>query len=242
MMLTLLTFPGSDGLPSHSPFCVKAMGLLILSGQRWNVEYVHDLATMPLGRVPVLRADGRLIPDSHHIQAHLESLGAEFNPGLTPQDRARSHMLIRMVEENLRMGLVHDRWLHPDVWPILSQIFFAPVPDPGRAEIAAQARDQVQAGLISHGIAQFDEADRLARMEHDLNALTLTLGDRPYLFGARPTAADAATVPVLDMILRLPAPTGLRALAQARPSLQAYVTRARAVLYPTKLDLAPQAA
>lgn len=197
---------------------------------------------MPLGRVPVMRADGKLIPDSHHIQAYLEARGADFQRGLSPQQRARSHMLIRTVEESLRMGLVHDRWLHPDVWPTLSQVFFAPVPEPARAQVAAEAQDHVRAGLMSHGIGQFDEADRLRRMQQDMDAVAATLGEQTFLFGDAPTAADAATGPVLDMILRLPAPTGLRQLVEQRATFAPYVDRVRAALYPHKVKVADLAA
>ncbi|MCG8577174.1 MAG: hypothetical protein MI810_19990, partial [Flavobacteriales bacterium] len=144
-MLTLLTFPGAQGMPSHSPFCIKAMCLLHMSGEAWDVEYIQDLSTMPLGRVPVLRVGDRVIPDSHNIQSYLESLGHCFDTGLSKIELAQSHMLIRTVEESLRLGLVHDRWLHPDVWPIMSDILFAPVPAEIRPQIKAEAQSHVEA-------------------------------------------------------------------------------------------------
>ena len=56
---------------------------------------------MPYGRLPVLKTPDQLIPDTHHIQAYLEDLDIGFNAGLIPAERAQSHALIRMVEENL---------------------------------------------------------------------------------------------------------------------------------------------
>ena len=231
-MLTLLTFPGSDHLPTHSPFGMKAMCLLQMSGVSWKPEYITDLTAMPLGRVPVLRADDRLIPDSHNIQAYLEDHGAKLNDGLSATERAISHALVRMIEDGMRLGLVHDRWLHPDVWPVMRDQFFAQVPEQARETVGEEVRGHVRAGLMSQGIAQFDEADRLRRMEKDVDALATLLDDKPFLFADHPTAVDAIAGPVLDMICDLPAPTGLRKLVQDREKLVAYVAAVRAAIYP----------
>ena len=180
MVLTLLTFPGSDHLPTHSPFGMKAMCLLQMSGVSWKPEYITDLTAMPLGRVPVLRADDRLIPDSHNIQAYLEDHGAKLNDGLSATERAISHALVRMIEDGMRLGLVHDRWLHPDVWPVMRDQFFAQVPEQARETVGEEVRGHVRAGLMSQGIAQFDEADRLLIGR----VFGLQRLDHPFLRGA----------------------------------------------------------
>ncbi|WP_204112390.1 glutathione S-transferase family protein [Shimia biformata] len=240
-MLTLLTFPGSDHLPTHSPFGLKAMCLLTMSGLPWQVEYTGDLDAMPLRRLPVLRTDHGLIPDSHHIQEHLESLGADFHPGLDAADRALSHALVHMVEDSLRLGLVHDRWLHPDVWPTMREAFFAGVPAPARAAVSEKAQAQVRAGLMGQGIAQFAEKDRLRRLAKDVHALETVLGDGPFLFGDVPTAADAVAGPVVDMIRDLPTLTGLRQLITDRTGLIAYADAVRRAIYPQKVIISDAA-
>ncbi|PSL16560.1 glutathione S-transferase family protein [Shimia abyssi] len=232
-MLTLLTFPGDATSPTHSPFCLKAMCLLEMAGQDWQPELVQDLAILPLGRAPVLRAGDRLIPDSHHIQGYLEALGADFYPGVSDQDRAIAHALIRMTEENLRTGLVYSRWLDPQIWPIMREAFFADVPAPARADVANGVQEHVRAGLMAHGIAQFDPADRLHRLVKDVDAIELTLGRGPFLFGDLPTAADAAIAPVLDMLMTLPVETDIKRAVASRHTLTAYVSRVRAAIYPS---------
>lgn len=67
-MLTLMSFPPSFGEPSHSPFCVKAMVLLQMSDQTWKREGISNPSSMPQGKLPVIRANGALIPDSEFIQ------------------------------------------------------------------------------------------------------------------------------------------------------------------------------
>lgn len=232
-MLTLLTFGPSFEMPSHSPFCVKAMALLHLSGRDWQPKYLSDPRKMPLGRLPVLRtAQGRLIADSARIEAYLEAEGASFSAGLNAQDKACSHALIRMVEGHLVAGMAHDRWLRDDCWPIVRAAFFDRVPGPMRGVVAGMIRRKLRAAMTSHGIAQFSEAERLDRLGRDLDAITTTLGDKTFLFADHPTAADAATAPVLDMIRTLPCDTGLRRLVRENAALMGYLERARPALYP----------
>lgn len=231
--MKLIVFHGDAQFPTYSPFCLKAMCLLEMAGQAWEPEYALDLSTMPLGKVPVLRVGERLIPDSHFIQAYLEEeAGANFHSGLSEAQKAESHALIRMVEESLRLGLVHDRWLDPAVWPVMRDGFFAGVPVEAREAVAAEVQAQVKAGLMSEGMARFTPQDRLRRMVQDLDAVQVTLGDKAFLFGDRPTAADAAIAPVLDMILALPAPTDLRKAAEGRAVFAPYAARVRASIYP----------
>ena len=77
-MLILKTFPGSFNLPSHSPFCAKAMALLKMANVRWRPEYVSMPRGMPYGRLPVMQVGDRLIPESRNIQTYLEGQGAQF--------------------------------------------------------------------------------------------------------------------------------------------------------------------
>lgn len=237
-MLTLLTFPSGFDQPSHSPFCVKVMGLLRLSGQEWQPKLVSNPAKMPLKRLPVLKTNDRLIPDSHHIQAWLEGQGANFYPGLDAKARAQAHALVRMTEENLRLGLVYERWLNDACWPIIRDAFFADVPKLFRKPISNTVRQKARAGLMAHGIAQFNETDRQTRLQIDLDSVSAQLDGKAFLFGPVPTAADAAIVPVLDGLRCLPVDTGVRRMVHAMPDLIDYVHRGRNALYPDEDNVA----
>ena len=232
-MLTLLTFPGGFEQPSHSPFCIKAMGLLEMSGQKWQPEYLSNPSKMPLSRLPVLKTSNGLVPDSAMIQSWLEARGAEFYSGLSDIQRAQAHAITRMVEENLRLGLVHDRWLNDTCWQITRDAFFKEIPAMLRPAIAGQVRKQARAGLVAHGIAQFAESDRRGRLEKDLDVLDQLLGSQKFLFGESPSGADVAVVPVLDGIRTLLVATGVRALVHETESLVAYVHRGRDAFYPS---------
>jgi glutathione S-transferase len=211
---------------------MKAICLLEMSGADWQPEISIDVSVQPLGKLPVLRDGNRLIPDSSNIEDYLTKQGANFYEGLSEVETSEAHALVRMVEYSLVLGVVHDRWLDENVWPVMRDIFFAEAPEDVREMVAAPAQESVRAGLMSQGIARFSAKDRLTRLKRDLAVLESKLGDKPYLFGDTPSGADAAIAPVLDMILQLPAHTDLRAAAKAVPAFAPYVARVRGTIYP----------
>ena len=172
------------------------------------------------------------------IQTWLEGQGADFYPGLNPKTRSQAHALIRMTEENLRLGLVHERWLNDDCWHIMREAFFKEVPQLLRKPISNMVRKKARAGLTAHGIAQFTEVDRRTRLQMDLDSIAAQLDGKTFLFGPVPTAADAAIVPVLDGLRGLPVDTGVRRMVRAMPDLIDYVHRGRAALYPDEDNVA----
>lgn len=230
-MLTLITFPASFGELSHSPFCAKAIILLQMSGQPWQREDIANPSSMPHGKLPVLRANGDLIPDSEFIESWLTAQGADFYPECTGEQKAIGHSVTRMVEESLRLALVHDRWLNDQNWAHIGPLFFEAVPRPIRKLIARKARKSVKAGLTSHGIARMSAEQRLQKADNDLNALGQIIGTNDFMLGTAPTAVDAAVLPVLSMIDRLPVATALTQLVRSKSWVKAYLQRARSTLY-----------
>lgn len=231
-MLTLLTFPASFEMPSHSPFCVKAMCLLEMAGVPWRAEYMDDPRKMPLGKLPVLKVGAELIPDSAHIQVYLEGQGADFFPGMSAVQRAQAHAVMALVEGNLHYLLVHERWINDANWNIVRDVFFKSIPAPLRKFVTGRIRKTVVAGLQSQGFARFSEADRLRRVRLDLEAIRALLGDQAYLFGTQPCAADAIVAPILNMLMTLPVDCAARRLVREQGGLADYVERCRKAIYP----------
>ncbi|SHH65666.1 glutathione S-transferase family protein [Marivita hallyeonensis] len=231
-MLTLITFPEGLDEPCLSPFCLKSMIQLEMSGQDWTPEYTGNPAAGPLNRLPALRTPEGVIPESAFIQAYLEGKGADFYPGMSARRRAQGQALIRMIEEHLRLGLAHDRWLVDANWTHLGPVIFAEVPALMRPAVATLARRQVRAGLLSQGCARMTEDQRMECFLPDLDCLTDHLWETRYLLGDHPTAPDTIAVPVLSMIAGLPEETALRRAVRENPTLMAYIERGRAALYP----------
>ncbi|HHI69447.1 MAG TPA: glutathione S-transferase family protein, partial [Rhodobacteraceae bacterium] len=138
---------------------------------------------------------------------------------------------IRMAEEHLYFHQVADRWLRDDVWAVTRDVIFEAIPKPIRGFISGKIRKKLQAGLYTQGIARFTEAERAERVAKDLHAIKLQLGDKPYLFGDAPTAADASVCPMLSGLVSIPLPTEVSNLVKNDAVLTDYIARMRAALY-----------
>ena len=230
-MLTLHTFGPGLGEPSLSPFCLKAMILLDMAGLEWAPSW-ETMPGGPYDKLPWIATPEGVVGDSNLLIDWLERRGAPILPGFDPAARAMARATIRMVEENLRHCLTHDRWLNDACWEVTRPVFFAAMPGPVRAVLPGHFRKKMRKGLLAQGMARFSEADRLAYARADFDALEALLGDGRWLFGAAPSAADASAVPMLSMIDTLPADTALRRALRARPLLMEYIARGRGRLYP----------
>lgn len=227
-MMQLITYPAAGGLFAPSPFCVKAAYLLNLSGQAWEREDLSDPRKMPFGKLPVLRADGQLIPDSDGIRRFLESKGTDFDAGLSDIDRANARAFIRMAEEHLYFHLVQDRWGNDAVWPSLREIYFGSLPPGVKQVVAGALRRQVVSGLKYQGTGRFSETERIERVRLDLSAIAIRVTGAPYLFGEKPTGADASVAAMLQAMAAPPKPTALSAEVKDNAVLADYIARMEA--------------
>lgn len=224
-MIELLIYPSSMGLYSPSPFCTKAAYLLQLSGQDWTRTDLSDPRKMPNGKLPVIRAEGRLIADSDAIREYLESKGADFDAGLSEDDKAASQAVIRMVEEHLYFLLMHDRWANEAVWPEVSKAYFAHLPPVMRNVVPFLLRRDVLKTLHGQGVSRFTDEERLARADKDISAIATLLGDKPFLFGNAPTSADCSVAASLVSIRTSPVDTPLSLRVAQDPVISAYLDR-----------------
>lgn len=224
-MLTLLTFPPAFGQFSASPFCVKTALMLKQSGQIWQRSDVPDPSKMPHQKLPVLRTPDRLVPDSDQIRDWLEAQGAEFDAGLSDIRKAQSRALIRLAEDHLYFQIVHDRWANDAVWPILRDTYFISVPALIRKPVTNAIRKNVVKGLRFQGISRFSQAERMDRIERDLEAISAYLWQSPFMLGDRPTSADMSVGPMLAAMRATPADTPLTRRIKQDTLLCSYIDR-----------------
>ena len=232
-MLKLISFPAAFGEPSASPFCVKAMCLLQVSGVSWTPKYTSDPRKTPNGKLPILIDAGTTIADTEAIHEHLEkTANIDFDKGLTPEQRATSRAIIRMAEEHLYFALVSDRWLDEDNWAALKQEFFSGIPKVINGFVTNFIRNKTRAQMTAQGMARHSVKAQVARSAKDIAAIKTLLGDKPFLFGDAPTAADISVVPILRGMATIPTQTGLRDLITKDQVLMAYLDRGRDAMYP----------
>jgi glutathione S-transferase len=206
-MITLVTYQAGFGQLSFSPFCVKAAWLLQAAGTDWQREDCNDPRKFPQAKLPAIRTPKGVIGDSHNIQAYLEGQGADFWGAVT--DRAIGHAFIRMAEEHMYFHIVLDRWGDEKIWPIIREEYFAAVPSLLRRPVTGAIRKATLRGLATPGLGRFTSAERLTRIESDLQAITARLADAPFLMGDQISLPDYSVAAMLGAILASPLPTGL---------------------------------
>lgn len=223
-MLVLQTFPPILGLRSASPFTVKAEALLRMSGLPFEREIVADPRKAPRGKLPVLVDDGTAIPDSAHIQAHLERVhGADFDGGLDPKQRATATAFRRLVEHHLYFIAGDIRWR---TFPReVRDSYFASVPAPLRPLVFRLARRSVERALHGQGLGRHTAEERLAFGREDLDAIAAELGDRPFFLDDRPRSIDATLFGALHGLLDCTLQTPLSEHARGKANLVAYTRR-----------------
>lgn len=207
-MITLITYPETFGEFAASPFCTKAAYLLQMSGQPWQREDTPDPRPFKYGKLPAIRlATGDVICDSENIRAHLERLGADFNAGLSPDERACMRAFTVMADEHMYFHLVLDRWGNDAIFKILQTEYFSMIPALFRGFVTGKLRKNLLRGMNAQGLGRFAPEERLARLEGDLQAISARVASRPFLFGDAPSAADASIAAILGAMRASPVAT-----------------------------------
>lgn len=232
-MLKLVTFGPMFGLPDPSPFVMKAMALLKMSGLPHTFE-PGDPRKGPKQKIPWLIDGDRVIADSTFIQRHLETVyGIDFYPGVDARQKAVGWAVEKMCEDHLYFLGVHERWAKDENFDKGPRQFFQIVPAILRPLVVAQVRRQVRNQLKAQGTGRHNEEEILYLAARDYAAIATLLGEKRYLFADRPTATDAtvhaflaaATAPFFD--------GPMRQAVLRHDNLAAYEARLSAEWYPS---------
>lgn len=232
-MLKLVIYPAAFGAPTASPFCVKSVCMLEASGLKWEAEVSSDPRVAPKGKLPFLKDGNKVIADSDDIRGHLEkTYKIDFDEGLSAKDKAISRAVIRMTEEHLYFAVVCNRWLNDENWEVVRVSLFSEIPKLVNGFVTKKIRAQATANVNGQGLGRHSPAELAVRAGKDLAAIEELLGDKSFLFGDNPTAADMSVVPMLHAIASSMAKTPLAGLMQKNAALMAYVERGIKTMYP----------
>ncbi len=232
-MLKLVVYPGAFEEPSASPFCVKAMCLLKRSGLEHEVEETNDPRKAPKAKFPILIDGDSVVPDSDQIRDYIErKTGFDFDAGLDAAQRATSRAVIRMLEEHVYFALVCDRWGDDANWAHVKRVYFSHIGFPMQGLVTRMVRKQALGQTEGQGMGRHSDAERFARVKKDIDAVATLLGDKPFLFGAEPTAADLSAVPMLAASAVAPVPTETSRYVSGNAILTGYIERGRREFYP----------
>ncbi|MDB6063470.1 MAG: glutathione S-transferase [Verrucomicrobiaceae bacterium] len=224
-MITLYGFGPHFGLPDASPFVMKAMLLLKMAGldyQENHGGYKHA----PKGKLPFIDDDGELISDSTFIRFHIEKkYGFDFDAHLSPEQKATSWAFEKMCEDHLYWAMIDLRWLDPDNFKRGPAQFFKAAPKPLQPLLHKLVQRRIRKRLCAHGLGLHSAAQIVELTTRDIDALSVCIGGKPYLFGDHPCAADASVFGSIAALLSPTFESPVRAAVEAHANLRAYRDR-----------------
>ena len=191
-MIKLYTFGPYFGLPDGSPFVMKAMLLLKMAGLAF-VEDRSGYSKAPKGKLPYIDDDGQKVADTAFIRLHIEKkYGFDYDAGLTAEQKATGWALEKLCEDHLYWLVLGDRWLIDANFAKARRSSSIAAPAPLRPLIGAFVRAQDSPGCRSgQGLYRHSPDERRELARRGFAALSVLLGDKPFLFGDAPHGADA---------------------------------------------------
>lgn len=196
-MITLYGWGPMFDCPSPSSFVMKSLIQLQMLGVDFELGFA-DLESVPKMKAPYLMDNGTLVEDSNFIRWHLESkLGKSLDDGLSPEDAATGWALERMAEDNIVNNILTQRWLKDENFHKGPGLFFMSIPEAQRKSVTDEVRDGIKNYMHGQGFGRFSEHEQLELANRDITAISNLLGDKAYLFGDTPSAADAGVSAVL---------------------------------------------
>jgi glutathione S-transferase len=231
--LVVFTPAESDRLMNYSLFCVKAEALLRLAKIPYRrTEFSGNPASLPKGKLPMIRHGGKDIPDSYFIGEYLKSLpGYSLDQGLSDQQHADAFAYVKMGEEFLYWAVLSERWLEDANWANTRNIYFGNIPALIRGPVTSLIRKGAVKSARAHGMGRHSPEERFQLGERCLKALSARLSSHPFISGDKPSGYDAAIYGFLVNILDCPQINPrLNAAARKLPALVEYCDRLYALL------------
>jgi glutathione S-transferase len=231
-MITLYGFGAGFGLPEISPFVTKTEVQLKMAGLAYRKERSMPPAS-PKGQLPYIEDDGERIADSTFIRAHIErKYGFDFDAGLDRAVRAQAWAFERMIEHHVYWALVGARWVDPENFAKGPSHFFDGAPDDRREKLREDAQFRVAENYLLSGLGRHAPDDDVALAIRSIFALSVQLGDKPYLMGGTPCGVDSTAFGALGGILTPFFVSKLRGQVEKFDNLTAYVGRMMQRYYP----------
>ena len=135
-----------------------------------------------------------------------------------------------MLEERTYFVGVYGRWVEG-----FHNVFkyIIPIPWPMQVLISPLIKRRIHGTLHGQGIGRHTPAEIHAFARKDLEAVATILGTKPYLLGDRITTYDASVFGILGNFYHCPFNPPEKTLLHTEfPTLQAYILRVKAAVYP----------
>ena len=232
-MIELYQFHPSLGLPNMSPFCLKLETWLRMAGLPYENHYTNDPREAPLGKLPSLKVDNRMIPDSTLCIDYLKHKhDIDFDRHLTLEQKAQSHALKALLEDRLYFAALYSRWADNRYWPQFRDSLFGKLPFPVRKVLPQVIQQKMKRDLQGQGTAKHSPEQVYAFAGQDVAVLSALLGDKPYFFGDEPSEIDASAFGLIAQLTLISENSPWPPIVAPYPNLRAYAERMRQRYFP----------
>lgn len=204
-MIYLHQYPAVWGLPSLSPFCIKVETFLRAANLPYQIKVENNPRRGPKGKMPVLQDGTRVIADSSFIIDYLTTqYRINLDDDLTAAEKAVSHAVQKMVEENLYFIILYSRWIDPHGKVIIDNEFRQFFPR-GLGWLALKIiRRNLKKQAHQQGLGRHTQDEIYALGSKDIKALSNLLGTQDYFFGSNLHTIDIIVYAFLMTILNCP--------------------------------------
>jgi glutathione S-transferase len=224
--LVVYTFSPDWGLPTGGPFALKLIKWLEIAGLPFEQRIENNPARGPKGKNPWIELDGDRIGDSEVIIEILaKRSGFDIDAGLSPEQRALSHAVRRMLEEHFHQVFEWELFVHPNGAAWVQGVAESIVPKPLAGLAASAFSGRLRRQLHARGIARHSDDVIAGKGRADVEAFEVLLGNGPYLTGERPCMADVSAYGLLAPMAHWPMRTPVADYVKSRPVLLAYLER-----------------
>jgi glutathione S-transferase len=230
--LRLYTFAPAFGLPTGGPFGLKLEACFRMLGVPYQRIFENDVRKGPKRKSPWIEEGAKKLGDTEIILEHVaRTRGKSLDADLTPVERARGHVLRRMVEEHFHAVFEYELFVLDAGFSRMKQMMAGDIPAILRPVVMPLARRGFKHHLFERGIGRHSAAEVEAMGRADVDALAAWLGDRDWFVCDRPTKADASVFGLLAVAIRSGLDTPVCTYTRAQPNLVAFVDRMVARLF-----------
>ena len=221
------------GVPDFSPACLKLKTYLRMTNTPYKAA-LGDPRKAPTKKIPYITLGGETIGDSNLIVNHLKTkLGDPLDAKLTAEQHAIGHLVRRTCEESLYWAVLHTRWADDAAFAKLAPQFKTIVPPVIGGMIVSMIRKETLRNAWGQGISRHAMENVVAHGKADVDALSVILGDKPYLFGDAPSSYDASMFGSIANVMAFPAERPLAHHAKSKANLVAFVERVKTTYWAT---------
>ncbi|XP_055046250.2 failed axon connections homolog [Misgurnus anguillicaudatus] len=181
----------NTGVPSLSPFCLKIETYLRMADLPYQNYFDGKLS--PQGKMPWIAYNQEQVCGTDFIIDFLEEkLGVNLNSNLSPQEKAISRAITKMVEEHFYWTIAYCQWVDNVEETQKMLATNGPLSDLLKWILSQVTGGIVKQEMYGHGIGRFSKEEVYTQMEKDMRTLATLLGNKKYLMGPEISTVDAA--------------------------------------------------